>query len=180
MEKVELLKKIKHLAHNTEFSGEQKNAEQTLQRLMQKYGITEDELNDEVVELHKFTFLGERQYRMLNQVFYHVFGNPDYKIYNLKYNGKLLENAISVYCTKSQKVEVELLYDFYVRLYEQEEEMFYSAFIQKHRIFGDWPENRESSRCVSESDILQMSQFIAGMNSASPRKQLANHININQ
>ena len=58
---------------------------------------------------------------------------------------------IGVYCTKAQKLEIELEFEFYERLFEEQQELFLSAFIQKQRIFP--PDAPVSDAEPTERDI---------------------------
>lgn len=52
-----------------------------------------------------------------------------------QYKPRNTRQKIGIYCTKAQKLEIELEFEFYERLFEEQQEIFLSAFIQKQRIF---------------------------------------------
>lgn len=164
MDKAVLLKKIRALAERG-VGGEADNAEEILRRLMEKYGVSEDELDEEERRRHDFEYHGKEQEKLLRQVVFKVTGGY---AYNLVYNatGRKVKTKLGADCTAAEKVEIEFLFDFYSRLWERERKAFLEAFIQKHRIFAirDDIEPRE----VSREEILKMQALMMGMSDESP------------
>lgn len=168
MDKAALLKKIRALAERG-VGGEADNAEEILRRLMEKYGVSEDELDEEERRRHDFEYLGKEQEKLLRQVVYKVTGGY---AYNLVYraSGRKVKTRLGADCTAAEKVEIEFLFDFYTRLWERERDAFLSAFIQKHRIFTirDDIEPQE----VSREELLKMQALMLGMSDESPVRAL--------
>lgn len=168
MDKAALLKKIRALAERG-VSGEADNAEEILRRLMEKYGVSEDELDEEERRRHDFEYHGKEQEKLLRQVVYKVTGGY---AYNLVYraSGRKVKTRLGADCTAAEKVEIEFLFDFYTRLWERERDAFLSAFIQKHRIFTirDDIEPQE----VSREELLKMQALMLGMSDESPVRAL--------
>lgn len=168
MDKAALLKKIRALAERG-VGGEADNAEEILRRLMEKYGVSEDELDEEERRRHDFEYHGKEQEKLLRQVVYKVTGGY---AYNLVYraSGRKVKTRLGADCTAAEKVEIEFLFDFYTRLWEQERDAFLSAFIQKHRIFTirDDIEPQE----VSREELLKMQALMLGMSDESPVRAL--------
>lgn len=168
MDKAALLKKIRALAERG-VGGEADNAEEILRRLMEKYGVSEDELDEEERRRHDFEYHGKEQEKLLRQVVYKVTGGY---AYNLVYraSGRKVKTRLGADCTAAEKVEIELLFDFYTRLWERERDAFLSAFIQKHRIFTirDDIEPQE----VSREELLKMQALMLGMSDESPVRAL--------
>lgn len=164
VDKAALLKKIRALAERG-VGGEADNAEEILRRLMEKYGVSEDELDEEERRRHDFEYHGKEQEKLLRQVVYKVTG--DYA-YNLVYraSGRRVKTQLGADCTAAEKVEIEFLFDFYSRLWERERKAFLEAFIQKHRIFAirDDIEPQE----VSREELLKMQALMMGMSDESP------------
>lgn len=164
VDKAALLKKIRALAERG-VGGEADNAEEILRRLMEKYGVSEDELDEEERRRHDFEYHGKEQEKFLRQVVYKVTGGY---AYNLVYGatGRKVKTQLGADCTAAEKVEIEFLFDFYSRLWERERKAFLEAFIQKHRIFAirDDIEPRE----VSREEILKMQALMMGMSDESP------------
>ena len=168
MDKAALLKKIRALAERG-VGGEADNAEEILRRLMEKYGVSEDELDEEERRRHDFEYHGKEQEKLLRQVVYKVTGGY---AYNLVYraSGRKVKKRLGADCTAAEKVEIEFLFDFYTRLWERERDAFLSAFIQKHRIFTirDDIEPQE----VSREELLKMQALMLGMSDESPVRAL--------
>lgn len=168
MDKAALLKKIRALAERG-VGGEADNAEEILRRLMEKYGVSEDELDEEERRRHDFEYHGKEQEKLLRQVVYKVTGGY---AYNLVYraSGRKVKTRLGADCTAAEKVEIEFLFDFYTRLWERERAAFLSAFIQKHRIFAirDDIEPQE----VSREELLKMQALMLGMSDESPVRAL--------
>jgi hypothetical protein len=168
VDKAALLKKIRALAERG-VGGEADNAEEILRRLMEKYGVSEDELDEEERRRHDFEYHGKEQEKLLRQVVYKVTGGY---AYNLVYraSGRKVKTRLGADCTAAEKVEIEFLFDFYTRLWERERDAFLSAFIQKHRIFTirDDIEPQEASR----EELLKMQALMLGMSDESPVRAL--------
>lgn len=168
MDKAALLKKIRALAERG-VGGEADNAEEILRRLMEKYGVSEDELDEEERRRHDFEYHGKEQEKLLRQVVYKVTGGY---AYNLVYraSGRKVKTRLGADCTAAEKVEIEFLFDFYTRLWERERDAFLSAFIQKHRIYTirDDIEPQE----VSREELLKMQALMLGMSDESPVRAL--------
>jgi len=72
-EKEELLKKLKALAERGE-SGERENAAAQLEKLLKKYGISEEELERDAEKRCFFKYSQETERRLLMQIVYSVTG----------------------------------------------------------------------------------------------------------
>ena len=168
MDKAALLKKIRALAERG-VGGEADNAEEILRRLMEKYGVSEDELDEEERRRHDFEYHGKEQEKLLRQVVYKVTGGY---AYNLVYNatGRKVKTKLGADCTAAEKVEIEFLFDFYTRLWERERAAFLSAFIQKHRIFAIRDDIEPQK--LSREELLKMQALMLGMSDESPVRAL--------
>lgn len=168
MDKAALLKKIRALAERG-VGGEADNAEEILRRLMEKYGVSEDELDEEERRRHDFEYHGKEQEKLLRQVVYKVTGGYAYNLV-CRASGRKVKTRLGADCTAAEKVEIEFLFDFYTRLWERERDAFLSAFIQKHRIFTirDDIEPQE----VSREELLKMQALMLGMSDESPVRAL--------
>lgn len=78
MKREELLQKIKHVQALAErgAGGERDNARALLARLMEKYNLTEADLENERVETAWFAYHDELERRILAQIIYTVTGKP--------------------------------------------------------------------------------------------------------
>lgn len=136
---------------------------------MEKYGVSEDELNEEERRRHDFEYHGKEQEKLLRQVVFKVTGGY---AYNLVYNatGRKVKTKLGADCTAAEKVEIEFLFDFYTRLWERERAAFLSAFIQKHRIFAIRDDIEPQK--LSREELLKMQALMLGMSDESPVRAL--------
>ena len=79
MDKTALLRKVRALAEHG-VGGEAENAEKLLARMMKKYGISEEELDEETRVRHDFTYHGGEEKKILRQVVYKVTGGYTYEL----------------------------------------------------------------------------------------------------
>lgn len=71
--KKELLKKLQALAERG-VGGERETAERKLKELIKKYGIEEEELNEDKIIDFDFKYHSEWEKKLLRQLFYKMFG----------------------------------------------------------------------------------------------------------
>jgi hypothetical protein len=166
----ETLRKVKALADGTANEHERESALKKFYELMEKHGITEDCLEDESVTTHDFKWNGKREHSLLVQIIVKVFDDSRITTYNYRRNGRKVGNTLGLDCTTAQKLEIDFMFDFYKILYRREEETFFDAFIQKHKLFG--PPSGKGKK-LSDEDYMKMIQLMRGMEDASPQKRLA-------
>lgn len=166
-----LLLKIKALADRAD-GGEKDNAQRKLAEYMKKYGISEHELEDTEEEVRVFFYSGEREKMLLAQIMYKVTNEKDRcYTYSSTVTGRTIRTKLGCLCTKSQEIEIQMLFDFYKRLYKREEETLFSAFVHKHRIFGHLKEGEEPDH-VDEDELMRIMKVSAGLRDETPLKQI--------
>jgi len=166
----ERIKKLAVLADQG-YGGEKEAASFMLDRLMNKYGITDADLEEETTALEWFRYKDDLQKRLLNQVLYMVLGDRDtYKRKDGR--GKL----IAVYCTAAERLEVEIAYDFFKRAMLEELERFLEAFIIKNHLYPPPDKQRvntgEEEQEISEQDMLKLTYMLRGMERHTLRKMI--------
>lgn len=166
--KKELLQKLYVLAERGE-RGEREAARQQLDKLLKKYNINEADLADDTLAEHWFAYANEWEKRLFDQVCYKV--APDAPIYKLNY-GKGARTSRGVKCTKAEAVQIGVEFDFYKQLWKEEQAFFFSAFIQKHRIFDISPGHKTNDGSMSRKDLLRMSMLMNGMQHREPHKMI--------
>ena len=129
MEKhIELLKKLKAHADRGE-GGEKLNAQKLFDTLLQKYGLTIEDIEGEKVEYYYFKAHGIYA-TLLHQIMKRV--NYDLKV------GKLSAKRVKalgvpggqvVKCTVAEYIEIEQMFEVYKKLYKKENDVFYLAFL---------------------------------------------------
>lgn len=112
--------------------GEKETAQRKLDKLLKDNGLTLESLTSEETHYYLFSYTNEHTRKLLNQVMYKVMGGEQ-RVYRSK--GKRMK--IGLFCTSSQKVEIELDYEFYRNLFDAEVGNLLTAFIQKQEIFPD-------------------------------------------
>ena len=155
MDKTALLKKVRALAEHG-VGGEAENAEKLLARMMKKYGISEEELDEETRVRH--------EKKILRQVVYKVTGGYAYELVYTA-SGRKVRTQLGADCTPAEKVEIEYLFDFYKRLWEKEKDAFLAAYVQKHRIFAIRADVEPQE--ISREEALKMGALMQGMSDES-------------
>lgn len=143
--KAELLKKIKALADRG-IDGERESAQTLLARLMEQYGISETELEEERRETAWFPYSQETERRLLNQIIYMVTGAGGFGCVGT-YSGRK-RKKMGTECTAAERLEIEANYAFFRAAMEEELEIFYSAFACKNNLFPS--EDKAKPRDIEE------------------------------
>lgn len=125
------IEKIKALAERG-VGGEKITAQNKLEKLLRDNGLTLESLESEQKQYYLFSYSDSHANRLLNQIIYKVLG-PEEGTTFYRSRGKRMK--VGVYCTPSQKIEIELDYEFYRNLFETEVDQLLSAFIQQQDLF---------------------------------------------
>lgn len=167
----ERLKKLYALAMRG-VGGEKEQAQAILEKLLKKYAITLDELDEEIVEYYELEYHGKEQESLLKQTVYKITDDKN-SFYNLRYthSGRSCKTRLGVHCTAAQKAEIEFLFSFYIRVWEKEREALLQAFIQKHRIFGNLKDG-ESGKELSPEELQKIYALMNGLSDEQPLKQI--------
>lgn len=173
MEKIiELLKKLKSLAEKG-VGGEKDNAEQMLVNLMKKHGVTMDMLEDEVRHSREFR-INEFQKKIFFQVAGSVLGGQASYWHDKKSKAKVKSYVFKL--TELEFLEIKIKFEFYWKAYEEELDVFTSAFIHKNRIYSkkdkDDDQPQKELTLEEKQKILRMRQMMDGMESRSFNKQI--------
>jgi len=141
---IELGKKLQALVRRGK-GGEAINAKRQLDRLMAKYGITPEELEDEIYQEVEFKVKGKDR-KLFMHVAISVTGiNRPWKF--LKKNKTRFYGEV----TKVEEVEIRAKFDFYLRFYKEEADVFLSAFIHANHLYAkDMPPSDGSDLTAAE------------------------------
>ena len=141
----EKLRKLLALAQQG-VGGEKENAQSRLEAMMEKHGVTIDEIAEESRTMQWFKpERGVFEKRLMLQVIGAVCGN----ISTWRCAGK--RGQIGIQVTKSEQLEINLRYDAYVAAMKKEMSICYSAFVQTNKIFhADAPRADESEVDMEE------------------------------
>src|SRR2546421_4978458 len=125
---IELAKKLKVMAERGE-GGEKYNAKRHLDIIMQKYGISKEELDDELLRVITFT-CSKRQHALLAQIAVSVTGR------NRKWKSdKGKKTMVIGEVTKLEEAEIRAKFNFYWKEWEKKQGVFLQAFIQKNQLY---------------------------------------------
>lgn len=128
MDYIELAKKLKALADRGH-GGEKFNAEAKLKELMEKNGITEEQLSETERKTAIFKFAPSK-YTLYLQIVSSIIGGK--RAVAGRYNAKRHYFIWDV--TPVEELEIRAQLDFWSRVYDEELEIFTHAFIQKNRL----------------------------------------------
>lgn len=146
--------------------------EKMLNKLMLKHGISEAELSEDTIETMIFEYHGAEQKKILLQVIYKVTDRTDiFHEYCYTRSERPCRTKLGADVTAAQKIEIEFLFDFYVRQYQKECAMLLEAFIQKHNLFGEAPSDKDAPDITLE-EMAKMSKFMSSMEDVSPIRML--------
>ena len=171
MDKLKLIQKIKKLAESGS-AGEKLNAQQMLNKLMEKYNIRSEDLETEIIKSFDFQVKNKTEKKLLSQIAYSVYGNinDNRKIYSYVY----IKNKIAIECTDAEFLEIEAKFEFYKKEYYKQLDLFYGAFIEANDIFPE-PElmkkSEENKKPLSDED-LKMIRMSFGIEKSNYLKQL--------
>lgn len=145
------IKKLQALAERGT-GGEKETAQRMLDKMLKENGITTlKELENEEYEYTLFSYNRKHEIKLLRQCMYKVMGaDSDRTPYRTK--GK--RQKLGIYCTPSQKIEIELEFDFYRNVFYEELQTFMDAFIQAQDIFP--PDAPQGDGELTEDDIKML------------------------
>lgn len=161
--------KIKALAEQGE-EGEKEVAQKLLQKMMEAYNITDDDLSSEIVHDHEFYFEAKAPFahRLLCQIAYSVFGDIDEKkgVYGYVKGPK---NRVAVTCTDAEFVEIAARFDYYIRMLAADMKTLYKAFVMTNNIYPKdsltkpnpkpTPQNNIDTAAISLSLVLEKHNY---------------------
>lgn len=151
---IQRIKKLQALAERG-VGGEKDTAAAMLQKMLEKNGINSlEELETDEVEYFLFSYSGKHEVTLLKQCMYKVIGAAAGRSY---YRSKYTRQKIGTYCTKAQKMEIELEFEFYRNVFYEELGDFMTAFIQKQSTFpNDAPVHKVDIMELTEADLKRM------------------------
>ena len=171
--KADLLKKIKALAERGH-GGERESAQAMLTRLMEQYGISEMELEEERRTMTFFPYSQETERRLLNQIIYMVTGHGGRGCKGADSGRK--RKKLGAECTAAERIEVEAAFSFYKAAMSEELEVFYAAFAHKNQLFPSAdkrpPESDKELTAEERARALKAGLMMEGMERHTMRKAL--------
>src|SRR5947209_1580497 len=125
---IDLAIKLKAMAEQGE-GGEKYNAQKQLDKIMRKYGISKEELNDELRRTVEFIF-PKKQHMLFTQIAVSVTG------YNRSWwYDKTKKTTIIGEVTKLEEAEIRAKFNFFWKEWEKKQTVYLVAFIHKNQLF---------------------------------------------
>lgn len=169
-----LLQKIKHVQALAERGerGERDSAHAMLARLMEKYNLTEADLENEKIETAWFKYHDELERRILAQIIYMVTGKPASGCVGT-YSGRK-RKKLGVDCTAAERLEIEANHAFFYEAAKKEMEVFLYAFYSKNGLFPSGVKEKGWGELTPEEkeEVLKASMMAEGMERHTLRKAL--------
>jgi hypothetical protein len=162
----DLLRKLKALAEGG-VGGEKVNAEAMLQKLLKKYNIDPDSLNDEALNFVEFKYKkGLYQSDLLLQIIASVI--PTLKRKNGKY-----ASYIKVDVTRSEEIEIRAKYDFYSKKLKEDFDLFFTAFFHRNNLYyhGE-SDSKDDSKPMDHEKIQKIVKMMNGLDQHQYRLQI--------
>lgn len=125
------MKKLQALAERG-VGGEKETARKKLNKLLAANNMTESDLNNDKSFYFLFSYKNKLKMRLMCQCIYKVVG-----LEAQFYRTPGTRNKIGTYCTPAQKLEIELDFEFYSNLFDEEIDILTTAFIDKQNLFPD-------------------------------------------
>ena len=175
---LEKLMKVKALADRGE-GGERESAERTLAALMERYGITEADLEDNQVSTHWIRYKTVWEKKLLHQRAYMYLGEGNSFGCVGTYTGRS-RKKVGIKCTPAQYIEIEADFAFYSAAMEEEMGIFYSAFLQKNNLFPP-PElarentEEEIAEAMDLERLAKISAMMDGIEQHTRHKAIESH-----
>lgn len=169
-DKLSLAKKLRELALRGS-DGEREAAQEALDMVLKKYNLSLEEVDDEQPKDFEFRYHGDEELGLLRQISYKVFGEKG-RVHRMRFvaSQRLCRNTVGITCTEAQRIEIDFLFDFYKRLYQKEKEIFFRAFIEKHRLFGE--SAGEGTDTISDEEYRKILAMMNGLSTETPKKLL--------
>ena len=169
---IELARKLKALAEKG-VGGEKANAERMLSEFLQRHDLSEQDLEDEVVNRY-FLNMTDDTGKLWIQVIRRV--NRSIPIYG-KYTAKIIKELrltgnYMIKCTVAEYVEIEVMYETYSRLLKKEYEVFFRAFCTANDLLiaAGPDDNKATPEELAEQ--RRANQMASTIKSETHRKQL--------
>lgn len=167
-----IAKKLQALAERGE-GGEKVNAQKAFDAFIKKHGLSIDELlgNNKTRRWFK---VSKTKDKFFHQVAASVLGGKF-----STFTRPSLKGMVGIDLTAEEFVEVESRFDFFWRAYQEDLEVFYSAFIQRNKLYAKPSDDelREDSEekplsLEQKQKLFKMQMMMEGIERRTHRKQL--------
>lgn len=169
MNKLDLLKKLKALASDDRGNNnERESAEKQLNKLMQKYNISEEDIGIDETKRRDLYFKTEWEHKLIAQTLYKLF--PEKPLYQQRNK----RNWCFVELTDAEYLEFEMYYSAYKGSFQKELDLFYLAFISTNNIYPKNPpkSTEPKSDGFSRGDRMRAAMMAQGIQRTNVRREL--------
>lgn len=149
--------------------GEAVNAQRALHRLMTKHSFRMEELDEEHLVEREFTYSTTEHKDFIVQCIASVIGRRD------SYRYRDRPKKLFAEMTTAEHLECWIRVDHYWPRWKKERGLFYSAFIQKNKLFrkSDAEDKEDKQLSLDEvRDLKRMLAMMDGIEATSPTKRL--------
>ncbi len=158
------LEKIARLAESG-VDGERDEARRLLERLCAKYGVEPETLFSQEKKWFRFAISSNRNKELFTQCACLV-------LHATEIRWRRSFKAVQVQMTEAEAIDVRACFRHYLDVYAEEEKTLFSAFIQKHGIFG--PSSDDAPDEPMDAERLQrLLAMMRGMSSKNSWKKPA-------
>jgi hypothetical protein len=165
MDRLEIIRKVRELADRG-VDGEQAAAQKMLERLMDKYGISFSDIEDE----DKIESRSMRVHNASRWIFFGIIAKVTQPEGGIRYGAK--GNVITIRLTLSDYIIVQSMYDHLYKLYIDEKKALRKAFQMKHKL---WSDKATSTRQMTQKEYesyLKGLAMMGNLKDANFNKQL--------
>ena len=156
--------KVKALADRGS-EGERANAEKMLSTLMKKYGINDDDIISDKVEMYMIDTENQLYIQLLVQIANSVAGH-DLKVFGIDNAPKKAKKEladfgygdangnVAIECTKAQFIEIKMKFDIYKEDIKKQIDIFMYAYFSKNGLLAKAPEkSSDEYKAPSQEEI---------------------------
>ena len=179
--------KVKALAERGS-EGEKANAERMLSELMQRYNISDEDINVDKQDVYLLDTENEMFLQLFVQIYHLNYGRDREILDGTKIPKKLKkewagygfgdENGnIAIKCTKAEFIEIKMLFDIYKEDLKRQYDTFLYAYFIKNELLVQ-PTEEESHQKSTKDDIkkaLKAMQMSEGIEKKEIFKMIENH-----
>lgn len=146
-------------------AGERDEARRRLELLCRKYGVDPESLVSDERHAVRFPIPDARSWEIFKQCYFFVFQKKE-----IAYRKP--RKACVLDLTEAEALDLRACYEHYRKLYKQEEEDLYTAFLCKHRIFGPSSDESEPEPLDPER-LARLLAMMRGMSDTNSWKRPA-------
>jgi len=172
-----LAKKLYELSKRG-IGGEKENAIRMLDKVMKEHGISFEDIESEIKKQRDFRYYSNKEKKFLVQVISSVIGKRFGANHGDLFRGGKKLYKYTVELTDAQFIEVLEKHRFFWKEFQEAQDLFYSAFIQKQKLYSkpeekvDDEEDEKEMTPEEKAKMWKMIQMMGGIKKKSITKQI--------